>query len=51
MLEEDALKFIPKDLADMPEPEQPEAFCKRYGVKINYNYLRNDIGPRVDRYC
>ena len=34
-----------------PEPEHPEAFCKRFGVKINYRYLREDIGPRMDRYC
>lgn len=34
-----------------PEPEQPEAFCQRHGVKMNYKYLRDDIGPRVDRFC
>ena len=38
-------------LADLPEPELPEAFCRRFGVKFNYNYIRYDVGPRIDRYC
>ena len=38
-------------LADLPEPELPEAFCRRFGVKFNYNYIRGDAGPRIDRYC
>lgn len=39
------------NLADLPEPELPEAFCKRFGVKFNYKYIRDDVGPRIDRYC
>lgn len=38
-------------LADLPEPELPEAFCRRFGVKFNYSYIRDDVGPRIDRYC
>lgn len=38
-------------LADLPEPELPEAFCRRFGVKFNYKYIRDDVGPRIDRYC
>ena len=35
----------------MPEDETAEAFCKRYGVKLNYMFLQDGIGPRIDRYC
>jgi hypothetical protein len=53
MLEEDRLreKAGLDDVFDMLEPEPPELFCKRYGAKLNYEYLRTDIGPRIDRFC
>jgi hypothetical protein len=50
MIEEDKKKTYNK-LEELPEPESAEDFCKRYGVKLNYNYIRTDIGPRIDRYC
>lgn len=48
---QDILASFRSQDTEAPEPEQPEAFCKRFGVKINYRYLREDIGPRMDRYC
>ena len=39
------------------EPEHPEAFCKRFGVKMDYftNEQVNEKGVgvarRVDRFC
>jgi hypothetical protein len=51
MLEEDRLREKAIENQEVPEPETGEAFCKRYGVKLNYNFLRDDIGPRIDRYC
>ncbi len=52
VLEQDTIsQIINYDPMKEPEPEQPEAFCKRFGVKMNYAYLRDDIGPRIDRFC
>ena len=51
MLEEDLTRKLVPGHEDLPEPEQPAAFCKRFGVKMNYIYLRNVVGARVDRYC
>ncbi len=51
MLEEDRIRENAIENQEIPEPESAEAFCKRYGVKLNYNFLRDDIGPRIDRYC
>jgi hypothetical protein len=50
MLEEDSKRALIRDI-DEPEPEKPDDFAKRYHVKINYYYLREDIGPRIDRFC
>jgi hypothetical protein len=51
MLEEDRIREKAIENQEMEESETGEAFCKRYGVKLNYNFLRDDIGPRIDRYC
>jgi hypothetical protein len=51
MLQEDDINKQIINPSDIPEPELPEAFCKRFGAEMNYKYLRYDIGPRVDRFC
>ena len=39
MLEEDRLREKAIENQEMPEDETAEAFCKRYGVKLNYMFL------------
>ena len=34
-----------------PEPEHPEAFCKRYGVRMIYRNSRGDAGLRIHKFC